>query len=67
MSGYELAQRLRQKPVFDDVVLVALTGYGMEEDVQKARAAGFDDHLTKPLELDKIDKVFARPRWRTAS
>jgi DNA-binding response OmpR family regulator len=42
------------------VVLVALSGYGSGEDVQVAREAGFDDHLTKPAEPERIDALLRR-------
>jgi len=59
MSGYEVAQRLRVQPALDDVLLVALTGYGAPSDVSAARAAGFDEHLIKPAELSKLEKILA--------
>lgn len=54
MSGYELARRLRAFPQSADTVLVAITGWGQEKDRQQSRAAGFDHHLVKPVELDQI-------------
>lgn len=59
MNGYEVAQRLRTQPELDDVLLVALTGYGAPSDVTAARAAGFDEHLIKPAELAKLEKILA--------
>src|SRR5262249_15366303 len=50
MSGYELARRLRQEAGGQALVLVALTGWGQEEDCRRSRAAGFDEHLTKPAD-----------------
>src|SRR5262249_18431169 len=56
MDGYELARRLRA--LFGpQILLIALTGYGMEADARKAREAGFDQHLTKPVDLDKLAQV----------
>jgi PAS domain S-box-containing protein len=49
MDGYEVARRVRELPELSGVVLVALTGYGLDEDRRRARAAGFDHHLTKPV------------------
>ncbi|HEX2673161.1 MAG TPA: GAF domain-containing protein [Polyangiaceae bacterium] len=49
MDGYELAQRIRQERA--DIRLVALTGYGQQNDLERSRAAGFDAHLVKPAEL----------------
>jgi PAS domain S-box-containing protein len=51
MSGYEVALRLRRLPGYESVVMIAMTGYGQEEDKQRSRDAGIDHHLTKPLDL----------------
>jgi CheY-like chemotaxis protein len=59
MNGYEIAQRLRTRPELEDVLLVALTGYGAPSDVSAARAAGFDEHLIKPAELAKRERILA--------
>ena len=56
IDGYEVARRLRQH-LGDGVVLVALTGYGQPEDRRQARAAGFDTHLTKPIDPDALAEV----------
>ncbi len=56
MDGYELAGRLRAK-FNDSVMLVALTGYGQQEDKDKARDAGFDEHLTKPVSIVDVERV----------
>lgn len=50
IDGYEVARRLRAMPGLDSTWLIALTGYGQPEDRQRALAAGFDYHLTKPLD-----------------
>jgi CheY-like chemotaxis protein len=57
MSGYEVARELRRDESFADVVLIALTGYGQAEDRRKSKAAGFDHHLTKPLDDDALATV----------
>jgi two-component system CheB/CheR fusion protein len=62
MNGYDVARRLRRNPRFDDVLLVALTGYGTAEDVETARAAGFDEHVTKPSDFDRLTRVITRRR-----
>lgn len=51
IDGYEVARQLRLDPRTREMRLVALTGYGLEADQQRARAAGFDRHFTKPVEL----------------
>jgi len=57
MDGYELATRVRQMPEAAGVRLVAVTGYGRDADRQRARAAGFDGHLVKPVSLETLDRV----------
>jgi CheY-like chemotaxis protein len=54
VNGYELAQRLRNDHRTRDIRLVAVTGWGQDADRARARAAGFDAHLTKPAEPDRI-------------
>lgn len=54
MDGYQLAQQLGKSPSGRDVRKIALTGYGQPDDKQRALAAGFDEHLVKPVELDKL-------------
>ena len=60
MDGYELARCVRQCDELRDVILVALTGYGREEDRQHALAAGFDYHLVKPVDLDQFQGLVAQ-------
>jgi PAS domain S-box-containing protein len=56
MDGYELAERLRAR--FGATVrLVALTGYGQDADRARSRAAGFDEHLVKPIELERLERL----------
>jgi PAS domain S-box-containing protein len=57
MSGYEVARRLRLLPGLDKTLLVALTGWGTEDDRQRTREAGFDRHLTKPAELPAVEEL----------
>ncbi len=51
MDGYELAQLIRARPNADPIHLVAVTGYGQKTDIEEALAAGFDEHLTKPVDI----------------
>jgi CheY-like chemotaxis protein len=62
LNGYELARRLRRLPGADGAVLVAVTGWGQENDRRLAREAGFDHHLTKPVEIDRLRTLLERPR-----
>jgi len=59
MSGYELAPALRAGTPPYHGRLVALSGYGQHQDVQAARAAGFDAHLTKPVAPDELLRLLA--------
>lgn len=60
MDGYQLLNALRQMPDMADVPAVALTGYGRNADVKRTRDEGFAEHLTKPLDLDKLLQVVRR-------
>ena len=59
LNGYEAARRIRQEPWGKDVVLVALTGWGQEEDRRRAREAGFQLHVVKPATPASIEKMLA--------
>jgi CheY-like chemotaxis protein len=59
IDGYEVAWRIRQESTLDGVVLIAMTGYGQAEDLQRSRAAGFDHHLVKPAEFAELQKILA--------
>jgi signal transduction histidine kinase len=62
LDGYELAARLRAIPRLVGVRLVALTGYGRSEDRQRTRAAGFDEHLVKPVDLAALTRALVSSR-----
>ena len=57
MDGYELAERLRQIPALERMRLVALTGYGQESDRVRSRAAGFHQHLVKPVDFAAVEEL----------
>ena len=59
MNGYEVARRLRQQPQTKDVRLIAMTGYGQDSDRQRSQEAGFDHHLVKPVEPQKLQDLLA--------
>jgi CheY-like chemotaxis protein len=59
MSGYDVAEAIRNDRRFDQPLLVALTGWGSEDDRVRTRAAGFDLHLTKPIDLAAIEKMLS--------
>jgi CheY-like chemotaxis protein len=54
LNGYQVAQALRAEPWATGLYLVALTGWGQDEDKRRAIGAGFDAHLTKPVELEQL-------------
>ena len=57
IDGYEVARRIRCEPRLAGVRLVALTGYGRDEDKRRAESAGFDQHLVKPVDPSSLGKV----------
>jgi CheY-like chemotaxis protein len=62
MDGYQVARELRRSRELDRSVLVALTGYGQEEDRLRSREAGFDEHLVKPASIDDLQRVLSMTR-----
>ncbi len=62
IDGYEVARRIRMLPNAKTMMLVALTGYGQETDKQRALSAGFDEHLTKPVKIERLQALLSRPR-----
>jgi two-component system cell cycle response regulator DivK len=59
MDGLELTRRLKADPATRDIVIIALTAYAMKGDEQKARAAGCDGYVTKPIDVDTLPGVIA--------
>ncbi len=59
LDGYAVARALREDPDLGPLYLIALTGYGQEEDQRRAQEAGFDVHLTKPADLDALKRLLA--------
>ncbi len=59
LDGFEVAKRMRQQPILQKVVLVAMTGYGTESDRQLSREAGFDHYLVKPVKFEKVQEILA--------
>jgi signal transduction histidine kinase len=60
LDGYEVARRIRAQPWGRRITLVALTGWGQESDRRRSGEAGFDSHLVKPLDLDKLTELLER-------
>lgn len=57
MNGYEVARHIRQSSNHKDILLIALTGWGQSEDLRRTREAGFDLHLTKPVNTQELSKL----------
>ena len=59
LNGYEVARKIREQPSGKNITLIALTGWGQDEDRQKSKEAGFNGHLIKPVELTALMKLLA--------
>ena len=60
LNGYELARRLRGLPQLRDITLIAQTGWGTDDARAQAREAGFQHHLTKPLDHKRLERILAQ-------
>jgi signal transduction histidine kinase/ActR/RegA family two-component response regulator len=67
MDGYELARRLRPQHGLERTVLVALTGWGQDEDRRRSQEAGFDHHLVKPVDLSDLQELLAQAQPQETS
>jgi two-component system, chemotaxis family, CheB/CheR fusion protein len=65
MNGYEAARRLRAELWGKSAVLIALTGWGRQGDIDAAHAAGFDGHLLKPVEAEALISLITKLREKT--
>jgi CheY-like chemotaxis protein len=63
MNGYEIATHVREA-LGDGITLIAMSGYGQPEDVRRSEAAGFDRHLTKPVDPARLASALRDIRWR---
>jgi CheY-like chemotaxis protein len=61
-NGYEACRRIREQPWGKEMIVVALTGLGQEEDRRKTREGGFDHHLVKPVDLEALQTLLTRVR-----
>jgi CheY-like chemotaxis protein len=59
LDGYGFARQARQSPALRGTILIALTGYGSDADRERTRQAGFDHHLTKPLDIGAMERLLA--------
>lgn len=64
IDGYEVARRLRGRSDLEGLLIVAITGYGQDSDRERAREAGFDHHLVKPVDLDLLRRLLSRAALR---
>lgn len=60
LNGYGVAQSIRAEPWGEKMMLIALTGWGQDDDKRRALAAGFNFHLTKPVDPDQVDALIAQ-------
>jgi two-component system, cell cycle response regulator DivK len=60
IDGLELTRRLKRDPIRKDIVIIALTAYAMKGDEERARAAGFDGYITKPIDPTTLPELVAR-------
>jgi CheY-like chemotaxis protein len=67
MNGYEVARELRKRTELRETVLIALTGWGRDDDVKLSRDAGFNEHLMKPVDFDAIETLLSRLKAATVS
>jgi DNA-binding response OmpR family regulator len=67
LSGHDVARRLRSAPWGADMRLIAVTGWGQEDDRAKSREAGFDEHLTKPVDPEVLMGVILAERGSAAA
>ena len=62
MDGYQVAAELRKRPEGRGTLLLALSGYGQDEDRARSKAAGFDEHLVKPVNIKALQSLLAGHR-----
>ena len=60
LDGCEVARRLRRLPGLENVLLVALTGFGQDQDRRRSHEAGFDAHCVKPVDFAAVQAILAR-------
>jgi len=69
LDGIETTRRIRQKPQYDRMPIVAFTGLNLQEQIDKIREAGMNAHMAKPLNIGRVYSVFAHylPKHKEAS
>jgi CheY-like chemotaxis protein len=67
VSGYEVAESIRKHPAYGDITLVAMTGWGREDDRWRTQMAGFDHHLLKPVDFSTLEELLRQVATETAN
>ncbi len=67
LNGYDACRRIREQPWSDGMEIIALTGWGQEDDRRRSKEAGFDHHLVKPVDLAALESLLAAPDSRSQS
>jgi CheY-like chemotaxis protein len=62
MDGFTVARKLRENGGLNGALLVALTGYGQEEDRRRSKEAGFDEHVVKPVAVETLRQLLSHPK-----
>jgi CheY-like chemotaxis protein len=67
LDGHEVCRRVREESWGKNIVIIALTGWGQEDDRRKSEEAGFNGHLVKPVDYDKLLELLSSPTTRSAT
>jgi len=59
MDGYEVCRKMKAEPALKHCIIVAQTGWGLDEHQKRSKASGFDSYLVKPVKLDTLEQLFA--------
>ena len=65
MDGFEVAKKMREQAIFKNTVLVAMTGYGQDSDRHRSKESGFDHHLVKPPDFNKLQQILVSVSEKT--
>lgn len=66
LNGYEACRRIREQPWGKDIVLVAVTGWGQEDDRRRSQEAGFNFHMAKPVDIAALEELLVRSQATTS-
>jgi DNA-binding response OmpR family regulator len=65
LNGYDTCRRIREQPWGKGMCIVAVTGWGQEDDRRRSQEAGFDEHMVKPVDVAALEQLLARSRSLT--